>query len=139
MLERIAGARIKIDQARVLTLKAADMMVVWATRRRGRKIAMIKVVAPNMAQSIVDGLSRPSAAGAQATITSSRRRSERRGCCDSPTGPTRCTATRSASSNCVGGSTRTRRAPADGPNRCRLRNPRIGSAAAFWCARRYRE
>src|SRR6185295_15808224 len=47
--ERIAEARCKIDMARLLTLKAAWLMDV-----AGNKIAMTKVVAPNMACQVID-------------------------------------------------------------------------------------
>jgi alkylation response protein AidB-like acyl-CoA dehydrogenase len=52
--ERIADARIKIDQARLLVLNAA-----WLIDNRGlagalSAVSQIKVIAPNMAQEVID-------------------------------------------------------------------------------------
>ena len=90
-----------IEQARLLMLKAAYMMDTVGNKAARAEIAMIKVAAPNMLSIVVDRAIQAHGAAGVSGDFGLARPMRRRARFALSTDRTRCTATRSASSNCA--------------------------------------
>jgi acyl-CoA dehydrogenase len=100
-LERIAEARIMIEQARLLVLKAAYMMDTVGNKVARAEIAMIKVAVPKMLSIVVDmAIQAHGAAGLSGDFGLAKAYATARAL-RLLDGPDESTATRSASSNCA--------------------------------------
>jgi len=95
----IANSRIEIEQARLLTLSAAYKMDAAGNKAARGEIAMIKIVAPNMALRVIDRAIQAHGAAGSATIFPLPTRGPARGHYAWRTDPTRCIGRRSLSWN----------------------------------------